>query len=68
MDRFIETKIKAIQAVFWYLKSNMDRFIVYIYNFVLGGGLYLKSNMDRFIVGLISNQLQIFSVFKIQYG
>ena len=35
MDRFIEKKIKAIQAVFWYLKSNMDRFIVF------GWGIHL---------------------------
>ena len=69
MDRFIGSSIINTTFLLITLKSNMDRFIG-------ACGIdkdveikaSLKSNMDRFIGGLISNQLQIFSVFKIQYG
>ena len=36
------------------LKSNMDRFIEYMYVLVFLFCLYLKSNMDRFIVCTVS--------------
>ncbi len=48
MDRFIECICILIRYAVFYLKSNMDRFIV----FKLNDNFYvasLKSNMDRFI-------------------
>ena len=51
----------------YYLKSNMDRFIVCPFGVRSVHSRYLKSNMDRFIAAkrpLICSK----KLFKIQYG
>ncbi len=43
--------------MFHYLKSNMDRFIVYQYTPIFKFAFYLKSNMDRFIAVIIYEEV-----------
>ena len=50
------------------LKSNMDRFIVGVFNRSYAMNFSLKSNMDRFIVLVLNNYLRFVKPFKIQYG
>ena len=53
---------------YFYLKSNMDRFIEMVHLSALIYFNDLKSNMDRFIVGKIFIIIKVFKKFKIQYG
>ena len=57
MDRFIDAKNLMLALIIFYLKSNMDRFIVQSYYHFQKLNPYLKSNMDRFI-GCISHLTQ----------
>ena len=50
-----------------YLKSNMDRFIVYSFGMPSAKITDLKSNMDRFIALAVPSD-DLIKLFKIQYG
>ena len=68
MDRFIEDmKLRSIGLIF-YLKSNMDRFIVGLVYDLERYRKHLKSNMDRFIDFVTCIILMSLLTFKIQYG
>ena len=49
MDRFIVLLVSSVLDFFPYLKSSMDRFIVFSNMNSVIGGYNLKSSMDRFI-------------------
>ena len=53
MDRFIDRITPHCVVGQCYLKSNMDRFIVFINQEFDSVILYLKSNMDRFIASVV---------------
>ena len=54
MDRFIADSVPKDFRWFWYLKSNMDRFIDFFFYIDKDVETNLKSNMDRFIAYLTS--------------
>ena len=68
MDRFIGSiqiwKSRKAER----LKSNMDRFIVFILQEGTAIRTGLKSNMDRFIAVFNATLSFLFIMFKIQYG
>ena len=49
MDRFIDVEPSILSLDRFYLKSNMDRFIVQVCRYNQFRYNNLKSNMDRFI-------------------
>ena len=53
MDRFIAEICSPKKTFDFYLKSNMDRFIVLFHRKGVQCSEHLKSNMDRFIVRLL---------------
>ena len=68
MDRFIVSAVSKILKLWWYLKSNMDRFIDFKRKSKALTDWYLKSNMDRFIAAILLHCKECQPLFKIQYG